>query len=230
MRDFEANLIDKKVKRTTLAQHVEESIVDLLMTNKLKPGDKLPPEMELIDMLGVSRPVLREAITSLESLGIVKRKTRDGTYFTERISSKPFKTMLSLMNDNIEGIIEARMTLELGLVTLAAEKITDEQLEVLHETIVAIETKEDNDYGRYDLEFHHIIASSVDNPIMQGMMDSLLLAHEKVNKQIQYREKEKTVAHHRAIYNGLKERNPQVTFEAMYRHLTFVRDKVLNQQ
>ncbi|GAK00068.1 FadR/GntR family transcriptional regulator [Geomicrobium sp. JCM 19055] len=230
MRDFEANLIDKKVKRTTLAQHVEESIVDLLMTNKLKPGDKLPPEMELIDMLGVSRPVLREAITSLESLGIVKRKTRDGTYFTERISSKPFKTMLSLMNDNIEGIIEARMTLELGLVTLAAEKITDEQLEALHETIIAIETKEDNDYGQYDLEFHHIIASSVDNPIMQGMMDSLLLAHEKVNKQIQYREKEKTVAHHRAIYEGLKERNPQATFQAMYQHLTFVRDKVLHRQ
>ncbi len=58
-------------------------------------------------MLSVSRPVLREAMSSLESLGIIHRKTRDGTYFSEKISSKPYTNMLSLAGDDLPSIIEA---------------------------------------------------------------------------------------------------------------------------
>ncbi|WP_078394297.1 FadR/GntR family transcriptional regulator [Shouchella patagoniensis] len=228
MRDNSLDFTENQVTRKTLAQQVEEKIIDLLIQNKLKPGDKLPPEMELVTLLGVSRPVMREAISSLESLGIVKRKTRDGTYFTEQISSKPFSAMLSLMNDNIEAIIEARMTLELGLVTFAAEKITEEDLQRLLKTIEGIENSVDNEYGEHDIMFHRIIAKSVDNPVLQGMMDSLLLSHAKINVQIKYREKDKTVAHHREIYNALKNRNPHEAYLAMYHHLKFVRNKVLN--
>ncbi|MCM3550776.1 FadR family transcriptional regulator [Alkalihalobacillus clausii] len=227
MPDNKLDLIGSRVSRQTLAQQVEEKIVDLLITNKLKPGDKLPPEMELISMLGVSRPVLREAMSSLESLGIVKRKTRDGTYFTEKISSKPFSTMLSLVSDNIEAIIEARTSLELGLVVFAAEKISAHDLERLQTTIQAINESVDDDYGEHDLLFHRIIAQSVDNPILQGMVDSLLLTHAKVNVQIKHRERNKTVAHHQAIYDALANRDGQAAFRAMHEHLMFVRNKVL---
>ncbi|WP_054710007.1 FadR/GntR family transcriptional regulator [Bacillus sp. JCM 19041] len=217
-----------QLSRKTLAHQVEEKIIDLLMTNQMKPGDKLPPELELVEMLGVSRPVMREAISSLESLGIVKRKTRDGTYFNEKISSKPFSAMLSLMSGNIEAIIEARMTLELGLVTFAAEKISSEDLDRLQVTIQEIEESKDDDYGEHDLAFHHIIANSVANPVLQGMMDSLHLSHAKINTRIKYREKERTLEHHRAIYHALKKRNPEEAFGAMRKHLSFVRDKVLS--
>lgn len=74
MKKDALDLISSQVVRKTLAQQVEEQIIDLLISNKLKPGDKLPPEMELMELLGVSRPVMREAMTSLESLGIVKEK------------------------------------------------------------------------------------------------------------------------------------------------------------
>ncbi|MEK4921203.1 FadR/GntR family transcriptional regulator [Cytobacillus sp. FSL R5-0569] len=227
MKKDALDLISSQVVRKTLAQQVEEQIIELLISNKLKPGDKLPPEMELMELLGVSRPVMREAMTSLESLGIVKRKTRDGTYFTESISNKPFSTMLSLVSDNIEAIVEARTSLELGLVTYAAEKMTDETLEALNDTIIKMENSVDNEYGEHDLMFHRIIALSVNNPVLQGMIDSLLLSHVKINAQIKYREKEKTIRHHKAIYEALKKKDPQAAFQAMYNHLKFVEGKVL---
>lgn len=222
--------IIESLNRKSLAQRVEEQIVDLLITDQLKPGDKLPAEKELVVMLEVSKPVLKEAISSLESLGIITRKAKDGIYFNEKIGAKPFSTMLSLVNDNMEAVIEARMTLELGLVTFAAEKITEPELERLKESIEAIEASPNNDYGELDLRFHQIIARSVDNPVIQGMVDSLLTAHKKINTQIPKREKGITVKHHRKIYDALSRRDPHASFQAMYEHLNFVRRKVLSSQ
>ena len=99
------------------------------------PGDKLPAEMILMEQFDVSRPVLREALSSLETLEIITRRPRGGTYVNDRVGSNPFKVMLALSINNVPAIIEARMTLELGLVTIAAEKISDDQLETLKETI-----------------------------------------------------------------------------------------------
>lgn len=110
------------VNRKTLAKQVIERIVHLLSSGQLRAGDKLPTEMELMDILHVSRPVLREALSSLETLGVITRKTRGGTYFNDKIGMQPFSVMLALATDNLPAIIEARMALELGLVTIAAEK------------------------------------------------------------------------------------------------------------
>ena len=125
----------KSVNRNTLAKQVVDRIIELLISGQLKPGDKLPTEMELLDVLHVSRPVLREALSALEILGVITRKTRDGTYFNNKVGTQPFSVMLALAVDNLPAIVEARMTLELGLVTMAAEKITDEQLQQLKKTI-----------------------------------------------------------------------------------------------
>lgn len=75
--------------------------------------------MELMEQLDVSRPVVREALSSLETLEVIRRKTREGTFFNHKIGSQPFRVMLALSMDNLPAIIEARMTLELGLVTMA---------------------------------------------------------------------------------------------------------------
>jgi len=217
----------QSVHRSTLSKQVVEQIVHLLVSGQMKAGDKLPPEMELMEELGVSRPVLREALSALETLGVITRKTREGTFFNNKVGTHPFSVMLALATDNLPAIIEARMALELGLVTMAAEKITDKQLEKLQETIEAIANSEDNDYGEADKEFHLIIALSANNPIVQGMIDSLLITHNKINSLIQVRERERTVEFHKAIYTALEARDPQEAFLQMYKHLDFVRQKVL---
>lgn len=217
------------IKRSTLSQQVIEQIVQLISDGHLSPGDKLPSELDLIDQFGVSRPVLREALSSLETLEIVRRRPRGGTYISEKIGSSPFKAMLAISVNNIPAVIEARMTLELGLVTIAASKITDSELDQLLDTIENIKKEKDGNYGIYDKEFHRIIALSVNNPILDGMIESILLAHEKMDSLIKYedREPEKTIAQHLDIYEALKQRDPIQSFNAMYQHLSYVKEKFL---
>jgi len=227
MEDQLRSVVIGSVNRDTLSKQVVNRIIQLLLDGQLKPGDKLPPEMELIEQLEVSRPVLREALSSLETMEVIRRKTRDGTYFNHKIGSHPFRVMLALSVDNLPAIIEARMTLELGLVTMAAEKITDEQLGKLKETIEIIAHDEDNNYGCVDKEFHRLIALSASNPIVEGMIDSLLMTYERIDQQIRYRERARTIEHHSAIYNALAQHDPQEAFLKMYAHLCYVRNKIL---
>ena len=223
MQKFRAD----SIKRNTLSQQVLEQMIDMLMEGQLKPGDKLPSELKLMSLFEVSRPVLREALSSLETLEIVKRRPRGGTYINKKVGSSPFRAMLALSINNIPAVIEARMTLELGLVTLAAEKISNEQLEQLKETIDRIKASVDNDYGESDKKFHKIIAQSANNPIVEGMIDSLLMAHEKTDSLITYREPGITIDHHLLIYEALKDRNPTEAYKQMYKHLRYVREKIL---
>lgn len=212
----------KHVTRNTLSKQVMDQIVQLIESGQIKPGDKLFTEIELMEKLGVSRPVVREALSSLEALEIVNKSPRGGTYVNERIGSTPFRTMLSINSLNSEAIIEARMVLELGLVTIAATKITDQELHELENTIV------DDDYGNQDKKFHKIIASSVNNPVLEGMIESLLVVHYQMDSMIKKRDREITTEHHKKIYEALKERNPQKAYNAMYEHLQFVCNKIIN--
>lgn len=227
MVEFKGSVELESIKRNTLPKQVVDSIVQLLISGQLKPGDKLPSEMELIDMLGVSRPVLREALSSLEALEVITRKTRGGTHFNNKIGSNPFSVMLALSIGNLPAIIEARMALELGLVAIAAEKITNEQLNRLKETIDEIAGSVDNNYGEADKEFHRIIALSANNPIIEGMIDPLLITFDKMDRQIRKRERDVTVQFHTDIYNALVKRDPHEAFTHMYRHLSYVRNKLL---
>jgi len=215
------------VNRMTLSQQVLDQIILLIVSGQLKPGDKLPSEIDLINQFEVSRPVLREAFSSLETLGIIKRRPRGGTYINDKVGSAPFKAIIAISVNNIPAVIEARMTLELGLISLAAEKITGKELNQLEETIIAIKKSSDKNYGAFDKKFHRIIAYSANNPIVEGMIDPLLYAHEKTDSLIKYREPIKTVQHHVAIFEALKKRDPLESFNQMYKHLYYVREKIL---
>jgi DNA-binding FadR family transcriptional regulator len=227
MDETPKKIIVGSVNRTTLSKQVVESIIQLLISGQMKPGDKLPTEMELMEILNVSRPVLREALSSLESLGVITRKTREGTFFNNKISSHPFSIMLSLAHDNLQVMVEARMALELGLITIAAEKISDEDLKRLQQTIDIIENSKDQNYGEADIDFHRIIALSANNQIVEGMVDSLIVTLIKIDSEIKVREPERTIEHHRAIYKALEKRDPFEAFHQMYLHLDYVRHKVL---
>ncbi|WP_088006855.1 FadR/GntR family transcriptional regulator [Indiicoccus explosivorum] len=221
---MEFQTVDKK----NLSKQVIDEIIGLLQSGQLKPGDRLPTEMELMTMCNVSRSVMREALSSLEAMGIVNRKTRKGTFFSDRIGSEPFSIMLALSSGNLKSILETRISLELGFVTLAAEKITDEDLERLNATVEAMK-EADGDYTATDKEFHEIIAHSASNPLLEAMIGPVLNLYDKTLEQISTNQKnpEITIGHHEAIYEALKEKNPVKAYQAMYTHLSYVRDKAL---
>ncbi|MFC5447047.1 FadR/GntR family transcriptional regulator [Paenibacillus aestuarii] len=219
----------KSIKRETMSKQVVDRIIGLLKSRALNPGDKLPSELELCEMLFVSRPVLREALSSLETMGIIRRKTREGTYFAEKIGSKPYSIMLALSAGDIPAIMEARMALELGLVTIAAEKITSEQLRTLEQLLNEMSENKEG-YAPLDKEFHRVIAYSANNPILEGNIDPLLSMFDETLSQIalQDRSHESTLREHQAIYDALAKRDPVAAHASMYAHLHHVRMKVMN--
>jgi GntR family transcriptional regulator, transcriptional repressor for pyruvate dehydrogenase complex len=218
----------QSIKRKTLSDQVIDQIIDMLMTGKLHPGDKLPPEMELMEMLFVSRPVLREALSSLETIGIIHRKPREGTFLSDKIGSQPYRIMLALSAGNIRAIVETRLVQELGLVTLAAEKISELELKKLKETIMIMENST-GDYTEADREFHRIIARSASNSMMEGLMDPLLNMYDKTmeNISLEKRNKKITIQQHKDIYAALEKRDPIESYMCMFRHLDYVRKKAL---
>ncbi|MFD2922866.1 FadR/GntR family transcriptional regulator [Halobacillus naozhouensis] len=217
----------QSVKRKTLSKQVVDQIVQLLQSGHFKPGDKLPSEPKLMEELYVSRPVLREAMSSLETLGIIRRKTREGTYFSERVGSEPFYRMLALSTGDFSAIIEARISIELGLITLAAEKITDEQLGKLKQTIE--DMSEADDYSEHDKEFHRIIANSANNPFVEGLVDPLLSMVDQVLNKVsqEYKNREATVEQHIEVYNALKKRDVLEAYTKLREHLEYGRNKVM---
>jgi DNA-binding FadR family transcriptional regulator len=219
----------KSVGRKTLSKQVSDEIINLLTSGQLKPGDRLPTELELMEMCNVSRPVMREALSSLEAMGIVQRKTRNGTYFSDKIGSKPFSMMFALSAGNLPSIMETRISLEVGLVTLAAEKITEDDLSKLKETIEIMSTTSDEEYSEADKEFHKIIAHSASNPLMESMIEPLLNLYDKTLEQIELgdRTPEITIQQHIDIYQALEKHDAFEAHAAMYRHLDYVRKRAL---
>ncbi|MGM0830336.1 MAG: FadR/GntR family transcriptional regulator [Bacillota bacterium] len=219
----------KSLSRKTLSNQVIDEIIGLLTTGQLKPGDRIPSELELMEICGVSRPVIREAMTSLEVLGIVNRKTRNGTFFADKVGSKPFSMMLALSSTDLVSIIETRVALELGLITLAAEKITDEDLARLRDLIEEMKALPTEDSTEVDKEFHKSIALAAKIPLFEAIIDPLQSFHQKVLEQIPLEDRNlaQTIEYHVDIYNALEKRDPIEAYKAMYRHLDFVRKKAM---
>lgn len=221
----------KRIKRKTLSRQVVDQIIQLLTGGQLKPGDKLPTEMSLMDKLQVSRPVLREALSSLETIGIIHRRTREGTYFSDKIGSQPFSLMLALSAGDMPSIIEARLVLELGMVTLAAQKITDAELGKLEYTIKMM-SESNGDYTEFDKEFHRIIVYSASNPVLEGIIDPLLNMFDKIIGGVssEDRDRNETLRQHIAIYNALKKRDALAAYTAMFQHLNYGGSKLLKKK
>ncbi|WP_277679451.1 FadR/GntR family transcriptional regulator [Gracilibacillus dipsosauri] len=205
-----------------------DEIINMIINGQIKPGDRLPAEGELMEMLSVSRPILREALSSLETIGIVKRKTRSGTYVSNKIGSRPFRLMLSLSAEDPETIMETRMSQELGFVTLAAESITDKELDHLKLTIDSMKNGE-GEYDELDKEFHRIITATASNSVTSGIIEPLMTFFYKVYYSINKEDRniEMTIKQHTAIYEALKNHDPFEAHKAMYVHLNHVRKRVL---
>ncbi|MGM0924177.1 MAG: FadR/GntR family transcriptional regulator [Bacillota bacterium] len=226
-KEFEGSI--KSVNRKSLSKQVIDEIIDLLMTGQLKPGERLPSEFELMEICKVSRPVIREALTSLEVMGIVNRKTRNGTFFSKKVGSGPFSMMLALSAGDLLSICEIRVALELGLVTLAAEKITDEDLAKLKGTIDRMKVLTTEDSSEEDKEFHMIIAQSAKNALFEGVINPLQQFHHKILEKIPLEERDlkETMRQHIEIYNALEKRDPIAAYASMYHHLNYVRQKAI---
>lgn len=197
-------------KTHTLADQVFERLETDILSGKYARGDVLV-EMELCQELGVSRTPVREALRRLQQEHLVEEY------------GKGLK-VLGVTREDLEDIMELRLRLESYAAARAAERITDEQLKELKETLDLQEfylTKQDSDHIKgMDSKFHELVYKFADSVVIY---DTLLPLHKKVQR---YRKRSvennsraaHSVEEHRAIYEALAAHDPKAAEVAILNH------------
>lgn len=122
------------------ASRIATQLVELIEIQKLLPGDKLPPERQLAELLEVSRPSLREALHILQAQGVVQIKHGQGTFVQEPVVAQELRASVMTKTHGLNELFDAREVLEVPAAKWAAEKATKEDIRLLRATLNQIDT------------------------------------------------------------------------------------------
>lgn len=215
--------------RATLPEEIAHRILDLIRTHELRPGDKLPAERELAHLMGVSRPVLREALRALALMRMVDIRHGDGTYVTALEPRQLVAHLDVVFSTDVVAIgmlLEARRVVETGSARLAATRVTDEEVTRLEALVadLAAAVDEPDRFAELDITFHDTICSASRNALL-GQVMRVLSTMGRVSRQRTgaLREVRVTAHHdHVAILAALRTRDPDAAEAAMRAHLDHV--------
>jgi GntR family transcriptional repressor for pyruvate dehydrogenase complex len=223
----------RSVKRQRVSDEIVGQVRALISEGVLKPGDRLPPERELIREFGVSRPSLREALKSLVAQGFLEVKQGDRT-FVKSITSEKFQDPLSLLlkadTQKIFDLIEVRKAMEAWGAFHAAQRGSEEDIKRLEEIIG--EMKEALDEGKswekQDADFHLAMAQATHNTIQTHIMFTIYdLLRESVARVFRDQGKAKKLFNqHYRIFSAIKTRAPDKARERVLEHLNYVESEV----
>ncbi len=229
MSDLEFGTVEKD----TLWEQIAARLLSMLQEKQLRPGDKLPPERELAAIMQVSRPSLREALRALSMMNVLEIRQGAGTFVSSlepELLVEHLDFVLSLDDSTFLHLFEARKILEVGIVALAAERITTEEVRELEAGLVKSQQALGDPIAflQADVELHKKITQAARNPILSRIIDSIgKLSFASRRRTVEIAGiQEQTVADHRAIVAALQARDPQSAQQAMLCHLNNVEQKL----
>lgn len=220
----------EKLVRRKLADQVLDRLLALIERGELPPGSRLPGERTLMERFGVGRPAVREALQTLERMGLIEiqhgeraRVVRLDAGTVLRQMDASIRHLLTTSPEMREALREARLAFELFLVQQAARQATKEGIEQLRQTLEAQEAAR-GDAVRFmtaDIRFHVTIASLTRNPLYPALSEAMLgwifghfprLLHAPNVEDL-------TLKEHAAILKAIEKRDPEAAARAMNRHL-----------
>lgn len=221
------------IRRSKLYQGIVEQIETLLEKGQLRPGDQLPPERALADQFQVSRASVREALRTLELLGIVETRAGGGT-FVRRVApddlARPLQTLIA-RGHTLQDVIEFRGVVEPAIAALAATRITQAQLDELRDVLVAQQAKvaAAATYADEDTRFHELIGDAAGNELLTTMLgviwdvlrtsrEQWLLTNARAHASLE--------AHHR-VYDALARHDAEAARQASAEHIRAVGEGIL---
>lgn len=212
------------IPRSKVYQAVAQQLERHIMQH-LKPGDLLPPERQLCEMLGVSRGSVRDAIRSLELKGLLEPRQGIGTVVcrTAAAPDNPLAEALRSKRKSVLELIDVRKILEPALAGRAALRATAEEIAELEEILSRQEAriKRGELAVEEDSEFHYAIALACNNSAVLKAVDVLMdLLRDTREHSLQGKgRQESSLAGHRRIFSALKRRDAAAAEVAMRRHL-----------
>src|SRR5579872_2452347 len=156
------------VRKVGLTGQLIEKLKSLILKGVLSPGQRLPSERQLAELLSVSRPSLRQALKTLQVMGVLEIRQGSGNYLSqaaEQILKVPSRELIPLRGLTQAELFELRRAVEAEAAAAAAERATSGELHVIRTELEAMEAScNDRDaYARHDLAFHRAIARASSN-------------------------------------------------------------------
>ncbi|MEV8516919.1 FCD domain-containing protein [Dactylosporangium sp. NPDC051484] len=207
------------VRRSSAASEAMRSIQEMIVDGRLSPGARLPAERELSELLGISRPTLRETIRSLVSMNILESRHGSGTFVAALDTAtllEPLQFVMALNVRTVDELFEARLLLEPALAALAAARADAAQVAAMRATL------SDRDRVAADVTLHRLIAEAAGNTLLSTMLQTLSALGRASRAMTASRPGvlRRTATEHQAIVDAIDRRDAAAARDAMAAHLT----------
>lgn len=219
------------IPRQRLSDQIVLQLENLILKKELKLGDALPSERELAARLGVSRNILREAISTMIQKGLLEVRQGAGTYVacpSAELLSDSLTFFVLLTDSGFYDLLEARLALEVEIAELAARRCSDEDMHLISERYTRMEAVVDDPEGyvEADILFHAALAQAAKNEVLQLLLDSIRGATRE-NIRVLVERHEQAVGdamdYHQRILRSILQKSPEEARDAMREHLESVR-------
>ncbi|WP_461791677.1 FadR/GntR family transcriptional regulator [Pedobacter sp.] len=216
----------EQIDTRSLVEKVEGNLVKLLQEKKLKVGDPIPKELELADILGVSRTVIREALVRLRVMGLIETKKKKGTVITSPDVLSILEKSLNphiLNEETLREMFELRLALEIGMADFIFSKVTAEDIAELRK-IIESEPEHTDDFAFHaeqEIAFHGKLYEITGNSTMKKFQKMLLPIFEYVHNSglLNKTSPVKKFVSHKGIVDVIENGSPELLRNAMRNHL-----------
>jgi DNA-binding FadR family transcriptional regulator len=220
------------IRRSKIYEQIAHRLEQQILDGRLRPGDALPSERELMERHGVGRPAVREALLSLQKAGLLvlqngerARVIRPSAASLVGELGSAARYLLS-QGDGVRQFQQARLFFEVGLVRYAAAQATDDDLARLAQALAANAAAIDDmqAFARTDVEFHFVLAEIPRNSIFVAMHTALAewLTGQRSSTLVNPGAARGALKSHRAIFKAIRSGDPDKAEAAMRDHLSRV--------
>jgi DNA-binding FadR family transcriptional regulator len=216
------------IKRRRLSDEVSAQIQVRIASGELRSGDKLPPERELAQSLGVSRGAVREALRTLERTGLVSLQAgaRGGAFIGQGnpgLIGDSFRNLYQLGSVSLDDLTEARQWLEQTVVRIVAKRATQKDLAALEANVDAAErlfkARRYDDKIDVHIDFHNLLARATHNSVMIMLMGALMELMRDFAHAVGGERNDLTIKARRRLLERLRKRDADGAATAMAEHL-----------
>jgi GntR family transcriptional repressor for pyruvate dehydrogenase complex len=227
------NQLFKPIKQERLSVKISNQIKTLIIEGELKPGDPLPPERELMGLLNVSRPSIREALKSLVGMGFLEVSKGNRTIVKSLAAGTMTDPLHQLLQDDISivfQLIEVRKAIEAWNAYYAAKRATPEDIAHIEAHVESMRQKLEKDdlsLIKEDADFHLAISEATHNKIQTHIMFTIYdILKNSIGQHYVHFNQNEIFNQHQAVFKAIRKNNSDGARLKILEHLDYVESRV----
>ena len=224
-------VVDEPVEIVAASELVVERLRRAIHLRQYAPGERLPSERKLAESLGVSRVTVREALRTLQDEGYVEsRRGATGGPFVvvpKTGTTERLQEILRERREEFESILDYRTVVEGGAAQFAAERRSEEDLELMRSAVGDMRSSKDmTAFRQADSAFHLAIANAAANPLLRGAIERARAAMFLPMDSLEQTFNRAWIGWHQQLLAAIEAGKPRLAAEAMRRHVEYNRREI----